>query len=239
MISNKDGNVVHDGVDVLDPDRRPDRQPGPLGPLPRDDVRPRRHRHPRDAAGRHPHRHRQACASRASRRSPSRPPTSSTTPARSSSSTARRSRIDTSPTWRMVVSPAKGTFHVAEQAADAACSRPVRRSATSPACRDRHQRRGRPRRSGRRVAGRGRRPGLARPAACSASTRRGQPDGRASARVSGAPHAAILGLGAYRPSREVPNADGRRGDRVQRRVDPAALRHQAAPLGRPRRDRSR
>ena len=42
------------------PDRRPDRQPGPLGPLHGDDARPRRHRDARDAAGRHPDRHRQA-----------------------------------------------------------------------------------------------------------------------------------------------------------------------------------
>ena len=35
-------------------------QPGPLGPLHGDDARPRRHRHARDAAGRHPDRHRQA-----------------------------------------------------------------------------------------------------------------------------------------------------------------------------------
>ena len=44
------------------PDRRPDRQPGPLGPLHGHLRRPRRHRHPRDAAGRHPDRHRQAGA---------------------------------------------------------------------------------------------------------------------------------------------------------------------------------
>ena len=62
LISNRDGQVVHDGREVLRPDRRPDRQPGALGPLHGDDGRPRRHRHPRDAAGRHPHRHRQAGA---------------------------------------------------------------------------------------------------------------------------------------------------------------------------------
>jgi [acyl-carrier-protein] S-malonyltransferase len=28
------------------------------------------------------------------------------------------SQIDTTPTWRMVVSPAKGTFHLADEAAD-------------------------------------------------------------------------------------------------------------------------
>jgi [acyl-carrier-protein] S-malonyltransferase len=34
------------------------------------------------------------------------------------------SPIDTTPTWRMVVSPAKGTFHVAETAADAVALAP-------------------------------------------------------------------------------------------------------------------
>ena len=45
------------------------------------------------------------------------------------------SDIDTTPTWRMVVSPAKGTFHVSEEAArPRRPARPVRRSARSPAC---------------------------------------------------------------------------------------------------------
>ena len=41
--------------------------------------------------------------------------------------------IDTTPTWRMVVSPAKGTFHIAPEAADADVLPPARRSATWPA----------------------------------------------------------------------------------------------------------
>ena len=62
LISNRDGQVVHDGREVLKRHRHPDQQPGPLGPLHGDDARPRRHRPAGDAAGGHPDRDRQARA---------------------------------------------------------------------------------------------------------------------------------------------------------------------------------
>ena len=72
--------------------------------------------------------------------------------------------IDTTPTWRMVVSPAKGTFHLAAEAADAdvlPSGAADRRGRQPPRPHRRHRR---PRRPGGRVARRGRRPGLPRPA---------------------------------------------------------------------------
>ena len=91
------------------------------------------------------------------------------------------------------------------------------------------------RRPGRRVARRGRRPGLPRPAAGPPApggsdlmaTLADRP-GRAARRD---PRRRRLPPLAGRPERR-----GRRGDRLQRRVDPAALRHQAASLGRTRGD---
>ncbi len=48
------------------------------------------------------------------------------------------SLIDTTPTWRMVVSPAKGTFHRAEQAADVAVLAPGTPIGDVASLRDRH-----------------------------------------------------------------------------------------------------
>ena len=53
LISNRDGQVVHDGRDVLQPARHPGQRAGPLGPVHADDGRPAGDRHPRAAAGRH------------------------------------------------------------------------------------------------------------------------------------------------------------------------------------------
>ena len=119
LISNRDGQVVHDGREVLA------RIVGQIASPVRWDLCMDTMTDlgvtgaPRDAAGGHPGRHRQARDARASRRSRSRRPTSSTTPARSAPSTARRSMIETTPTWLMVVSPIKGTFHRSAEAAEA------------------------------------------------------------------------------------------------------------------------
>ena len=70
------------------------------------------------------------------------------------------------------------------------------------------QRHRRPRRSGGRVARRGRRPGLPGPAAAPPAPGRGLMSSTQGAHgTQGAPHAAILGLGAYRPSRVIPNSE--------------------------------
>ena len=211
-------------------------QPGPLGPLHGDDGRPRRHRHARDAAGRHADRHRQARPARASRRSPSRPPTSSTTPAPSAPSTARPSVIDSFPTWLMVVSPSKGTFHRAEQAGAATVLEPGaahRRRREHAATRPRSRRPT----AARSWSGWSRTATWSRPASPScASTRREQPDGHDQRPTSGAQHAADPRHRQLPPLAGRPERRHRRRDRLQRRVDPAALRHPAAPVGRrPRR----
>ena len=91
------------------------------------------------------------------------------------------------------------------------------------------------RRHHRRVARPRRRPGLPRPAADPPPPRRGQRM-TTSSTPRGAQHAAILGHRQLPPQPGDPQLRGHRGDRLLRRVDPAALRHQAAPLGqRPRR----
>ena len=110
------------------------------------------------------------------------------------------------------------------------------RSARSPACATSTTVTAAARRPGRRVARRGRRPGLPRPAPAPPPPRGSVLMATISGSPPGAQHAAILGVGAYRPVPGRPQRRGRRGDRLQRRVDPAALRHQAAPLGRARRD---
>ena len=60
LISNRDGQIVHDGREVVARIVGQIARPGALGPLHGDHDRPRRHRAARDAAGRHPDRHRQA-----------------------------------------------------------------------------------------------------------------------------------------------------------------------------------
>ena len=145
------------------------------------------------------------------------------------------SRIDTTPTWRMVVSPAKGTFHISAEAEalDVLAAGATDRRGRQPA--RPHRRHRAARRPDRRVARRGRRPGLPRPAAAPPA-----PPGRllmtAIQPAQGAAHAAILGIGAYRPSRIVPNAEvveaiDSSDEWIQQRSG-----HQAAPLRRrPRR----
>ena len=144
--------------------------------------------------------------------------------------------IDSSPTWRMVVSPAKGTFHIAPEAADAdvLLVRVADRRGGQPPRPDR--RHGRARRSDRRVAGRGRRPGLARaaPAPAAPRGRRRMTDHRGRHRRRARPHLRHRRLPAVAGD---PQQRGHRRDRLQRRVDPAALGHQAAPLGHARGDR--
>ena len=94
-----------------------------------------------------------------------------------------------------------------------------------------------PRRPGRRVAGRGRRPGLARPAAGPAAPR-GDRLMTTIATDRGTPYAAVLRDRQLPPVAGRPQLRDRRPDRLQRRVDPAALGHQAAPLRDARGDRA-
>ena len=114
--------------------------------------------------------------------------------------------IDTTPTWMMVVSPTKGTFHRSEEAGDADRPRARRqpRRRRQPARPDRRTRS--PRRPGRRVAGRGRRPGLPRPAA-GAPAPRGDRLMPTITTDRGTPYSAVLGIGSYRPSLVVPNSE--------------------------------
>ncbi len=75
-----------------------------------------------------------------------------------------RSVIETTPTWRMVVSPGKGTFHRSAEAADADVLPAGCVIGEVASTRDRTDGHGPARRPGRRVARRGRRPRLPRPA---------------------------------------------------------------------------
>ena len=117
VISNRDGQVVHDGREVLAPHRRPDRQPGPLGPVPGDDGGPRRHRHPRDAAGRHPDRHRQARAQGRRDLRPQDPRPARRRPATFCAKHGEASRHEHHPDLADGRLPAKGTFHLSAEAA--------------------------------------------------------------------------------------------------------------------------
>ncbi len=54
IISNRDGQIVHDGRRRAEADRHPGQHPGALGPVHGDDARPRRHRDAGDAARRAP-----------------------------------------------------------------------------------------------------------------------------------------------------------------------------------------
>ncbi len=84
------------------------------------------------------------------------------------------SLIDTTPTWRMVVSPAKGTFTIDEAVADADLVPVGAEIGAVSSLRDTIPHQGRPRRSGGRVARRGRRPRLPRPAAAPPPPGRGR-----------------------------------------------------------------
>ena len=171
------------------PDRRPDRQPGPLGPVHGHLRRPRRHRHPRDAAGRHPDRHRQA---RAQGRRDLRP--QDPRPARRRPRVlrqARRVRRDRHlPDLADGGLPGQG--HLPHRGRRGR-GRPARRRRADrrggqPPRPDRGQRR--PRRPGRRVARRGRRPGLPRSAPAPPPPRRECRHDRARPTPPGAAHAA-------------------------------------------------
>ena len=145
------------------------------------------------------------------------------------------SMIETTPTWRMIVSPAKGTFHLSSEAAELDVLRARRhdRRRRQPARPHRSHRPARRLRRG--VARRGRRPGLPRPAAAPPAPRgdRLMAPITAATGVRPRPHHGHRLLPPLAPR---PQLRGRRRDRLQRRVDPAALRHQDAALGqRPRR----
>ena len=154
-------------------------QPGPLGPLHGDHDRPRRHRHARDAAGGHAHRHRQA---RPQGRRDVR--AQDARPARRRPRVLRQARRGVGDRhlarpggWSS--RPSKGTFHRAEQAgrgdrARAGCHA----SATSPARATRP--RSRAPHGGQSSSGSSRTATWSRPASrWSGSTRREQPDGHA------------------------------------------------------------
>ena len=116
------------------------------------------------------------------------------------------SMIESTPTWRMVVSPGKGTFHRAESAAGAETFEPGavdRRGGQHP--RQHHDHRG-PRRPGGRVARRGRRPGLPRSTPAPTPPRGRYVMGIQESRRRASTRA-ILGIGSYRPSRVVPNSE--------------------------------
>ena len=164
LLSNTDGTVVQSGREYLTRLVDAGEQPGPLGPLHADHGRPRRHRADRGPAGRHARRASSSARCPTSRSWRSRPPTTSRPRATSSPGTARPSPLDTSPTWRMLVAPAKGIFlRVDADDGDAlepgVPGRPRQdppRRAAGPRTARRHDRR---------VARRGRRPGRPRPAA--------------------------------------------------------------------------
>ncbi len=142
------------------------------------------------------------------------------------------SALDTAPTWRMLVSPAKGTFRQKEGLPRAARSSRTRPSARSPASATR-------RRSTRPTAapsssGSSTTATWSPPASrWSVSTRRVWPDERL--RIRGL-HAHPRSRRRARPGRLPPEPGrperrGDRGDRLQRRVDPAAVGHPSASLG--------
>ena len=122
------------------------------------------------------------------------------------------SAFDTSPTWRMVVSPGKGTFHLHPEAADGGRAGPRgRRSATSPAAGT--GRRSSPGTAARSPSGSSRTAtSCPRASPWSGSTpqeaRHDRRDPRDRSQDPSAPrHARILGIGSYRPSRVVPNSE--------------------------------
>ena len=211
------------GARRLRPDRRPGRQPGALGPVHGDHARARRHRRPRAAAGRHADRASPSARCKGVETFALKTP-DQLDDARAFCEEHGSAQMDASPTWRMLVSPPRARSTAADRRR-ATCS-PGSRSATwRPARRDRVAP---ARRHGRRVAGRGRRPGLPRQPLIRLHPE-AVPDGH---HPPPAPVRRILGVGGYRPTRVIPNEEILEHDRLQRRVDPAALRHQAAPLGR-------
>ena len=144
--------------------------------------------------------------------------------------------IDSSPTWRMVVSPAKGTFHIAPEAADAdvlSSGSPIGEVAS---LRDRigvtaaH--------GGQVVEWLVEDGDLVSPGQpllrLHPEGGAGMTDHRGRHRRRARPHLRHRRLPTVAGD---PQQRGHRGDRLERRVDPAALGHQAAPLGHPRGDR--
>ena len=143
------------------------------------------------------------------------------------------SQIDTNPTWRMLVAPAKGTFHQTADLPEGGAIAPDTAigAVAEPPGRDRRDRA--VRRHDRGVARRGRRPGLPRPAADPPAPRRSHRMTAPSTPSDRRPRTPrILGHRHLPPQPGGPERRARRGDRLQRRVDPAALRHQGAPLRR-------
>ena len=143
------------------------------------------------------------------------------------------SMIETTPTWRMVVSPAKGTFHLSSEAVERDLLEPGAVIGAVASLRDRIE--------------------ITAPHGGSVVewlvedgdlVSPGQPLLRLHPEATAlmAPIAGHDGCTAHahhghgllppRPPR--PQLRGRRRDRLQRRVDPAALRHQDPPLGRSR-----
>ena len=143
--------------------------------------------------------------------------------------------IESTPTWRMVVSPGKGTFHRAESAAGAETFEPGAVIGEVASTRDSTDDHRRPRRPGGRVAGRGRRPGL--PRSTPAPT---PPRGRSLMGIQESHRRPAHRDPRHRLLPAVPRGPelrDRRPHRLQRRVDPAALGHQAAPVRHRRGDR--
>ena len=117
------------------------------------------------------------------------------------------SMIETTPTWRMVVSPPRARSTCSSEAVERDVLEPgaVIGDGGQPARPHRHHRAARRLRSS---SGSSRTATSSPPASrCCACTRRGAALMAAITAGTGAPHAAIMGVGAYRPVRLVPNSE--------------------------------